>query len=117
MPSDTEPVEPFRLTLARTIELEATDDIQGHLSRLSAQENWFAVIFRDAACWVQTGGGDSVGASPGCFVLERRSGVGSDVLRCEVADLHRVVAAFEGFAAGSESWHEDFTWAALQWEG
>ncbi|MDX3195886.1 hypothetical protein PV458_46440 [Streptomyces sp. MN03-5084-2B] len=85
--------------------------IEAALERLSP-ENWFAVLDRGDH-YVQAGFGEQAATRRGWFALEHREGLPDRHFRAEVAVRSRIVRAFTGFAAGDDSWRQEFDWRRM----
>jgi len=48
------------------------------------------------------------------FALEHREGLPDRHFRAEVEDRSRIVRAFTGFAAGDDSWRQEFDWQRME---
>jgi hypothetical protein len=86
--------------------------IEQALRRLS-RNNWYAILERSEDWWVQVGDGATAGTREGWYALERRDGSADQQYRANVADLDKVITAFQRFAQGDESWIRGFSWLKI----
>lgn len=90
------------------IENPDTAALEAAVGRLSPG-NWFLVLDRGDH-YLQVGLGEQAKAPAGRYVLELRQGQRDRHFRAEVAERAEVVRAFTGFAAGHDSWQQEFAW-------
>jgi len=88
-------------------------DLRRALDSLSP-DNWYACLEREPGWFVQVGIGSYAGDVPaGKFGLEYREGTPERHVRALVDSLEAVAGAFDGFAAGDDSWKRGHSWTSI----